>query len=475
MTIENAASHPYAVLHDRYRIESFVGKGGMASVYRAHDQMLGRDVAVKLFEPAPANTEELARQHHELAVLASLNHPSLVTLHDAGIDRTDPDNPRRYLVMEFVQGQNLKEALEKGPLPLRQVAQLGYDLAEGLEYAHHHGVVHRDVKPANILLAEYTKHGVRTRAKLADFGIAQSSHAPLDKESATTGTAAYLSPEQALGNPLGAASDVYSLGLVLLECLTGTPCFSGPKLQAAMARLLDDPDVPDDLPVDWRLVLTGMTSRNIADRPALGEVILFFRQAFLTDSGRHGAPDAAVVPSNEAARLAAVRRYDVLDTPPDGAFDRITAMAARLFGVPVAIVSIVDFDRIWFKSSHGLEISEIDRDAGLCASAILGGDPWVVDDAVFDPRAMANPLVAGEFGLRYYAGVPLTTRDGHNLGTLCVLDFEPRTTSAQELETLGDLAAMVMSELELRLELRRVSASMKPGESPKRLPRELEA
>ena len=457
--MSETANHPYSVLHDRYRIDSFVGKGGMASVYRAHDQMLGRDVAVKLFEPAPANTEELARQHHELAVLASLNHPSLVTLHDAGIDRTDPENPRRFLVMELVEGKNLKEALAHGPMTRRQVAQLAYDLAEGLEYAHHHGVVHRDVKPANILLAEYTSHGVRTRAKLADFGIAQSPNSLPESSGSATGTAAYLSPEQARGEALGPASDVYSLGLVLLEALSGRPSFTGPKLQAAMARLIDDPEVSDDLPVDWRIVLTGMTSRTIADRPALGEIILFFRRAFLTDSARHGAPAASVLPNDEAARLAAVRRYDVLDTPADGTFDRITALAARLFDVPVAIVSIVDLDRIWFKSHHGLEISETGRDAGLCASAILGGEAWVVDDASFDPRAMANPLVAGEFGLKFYAGVPLTTRDGFNLGTLCVLDFEPRQTSPEELETLTDLAAMVMNELELRLELRRVGGS----------------
>jgi GAF domain-containing protein len=230
-----------------------------------------------------------------------------------------------------------------------------------------------------------------------------------------------------------------------------------------MARLLDDPEVSDDLPVDWRILLTGMTSRKAEDRPELGEIILFFRRAFLSDSGRHRAPEAAILPSDEATRLAAVRSYDVLDTPPDGAFDRITALAARLFDVPVAIVSIVDFDRIWFKSHHGLEISEIGRDAGLCASAILGGEPWVVDDAPFDPRAMTNPLVAGDFGLRFYAGVPLTTADGHNLGTLCVLDYEPRETSAEELQTLSDLAAMVMSELELRLELRRVSAGAQPA------------
>ena len=148
--------------------------------------------------------------------------------------------------------------------------------------------------------------------------------------------------------------------------------------------------------------------------------------------GRVGRTRMAVelIPSNEAERLAAVRRYDVLDTPPDGAFDRITALAARLFDVPIAIVSIVDTDRIWFKSHHGLDVEEIGREAGLCASAILHDGPWLVTDAAIDPRTLANPLVAGEFGLRFYAGVPLTTHDGYNLGTLCVIDHEPRETPA---------------------------------------------
>ncbi|MCU1599401.1 MAG: putative magnesium or manganese-dependent protein phosphatase [Frankiales bacterium] len=162
-------------------------------------------------------------------------------------------------------------------------------------------------------------------------------------------------------------------------------------------------------------------------------------------------------PPNEEERLAAVRRYEVLDTPADGAFDRITALAARAFGVPVAIVSIVDSDRIWFKSRHGLpDVMEIDRAPGLCASAILGSGPWIVADAPNDPRALANPLVAGDFGLRFYAGVPLTTRDGFNLGTLCVLDTVPRAVTPEETQTLQDLAALVIDQLELRLETREV-------------------
>ncbi len=166
-----------------------------------------------------------------------------------------------------------------------------------------------------------------------------------------------------------------------------------------------------------------------------------------------------LIPNNEAARIDVVRRYEILDTPPDGAFDRITALAARLFGVPIAIVSIVDSDRIWFKSHHGLpDVGEIDREAGLCASAILDAGPRIVCDAAVDPRTMANPLVASSFGLRFYAAVPLTTHDGYSLGTLCVIDREPRVVTAEEMANLQDLAALVMDQLELRLAARRTIA-----------------
>ena len=156
----------------------------------------------------------------------------------------------------------------------------------------------------------------------------------------------------------------------------------------------------------------------------------------------------------EAERMKAVHRYDILDSPPDGAFDRITALVARRFAVPIAIISVVDEDRIWFKSHHGLPVQQIDREPGLCASAILDGAPYLIEDARIDPRSLANPLVAGDFGLRFYAAVPLTTSDGHKLGTLCILDKEPRTLTTDEVEDLKDFATIVMDQLELGLSSR---------------------
>lgn len=167
------------------------------------------------------------------------------------------------------------------------------------------------------------------------------------------------------------------------------------------------------------------------------------------------ALDAGIIPDKEAERMAAVRRYDILDTPPDGSFDHVTAIAARLFKVPISIVSIVDHDRIWFKSHHGVPVTEVGRDPGLCASAILGSEPYILPDAKVDPRSLANPLVAGDFGLRFYAGVPLRTSDGFNLGTLCVIDKEPRPVDQHQIDDLVALASVVMDQMELRLAARR--------------------
>src|SRR4028118_303783 len=131
-----------------------------------------------------------------------------------------------------------------------------------------------------------------------------------------------------------------------------------------------------------------------------------------------GALTLGIIPENEAERMAAVRRYEILDTPPDGSFDRVTALAARRFGAPISIISIVDRDRIWFKSHHGVDVQQIGRDPGLCASAILSSEAHVLVDASTDVRSRWAPVGAGDFVLRFEAGVPLETSDGFNLGTL---------------------------------------------------------
>ncbi|MDB5207377.1 MAG: multi-sensor hybrid histidine kinase [Flavisolibacter sp.] len=167
------------------------------------------------------------------------------------------------------------------------------------------------------------------------------------------------------------------------------------------------------------------------------------------------------MPGNEAKRIETLKKYQILDTPPDGAFDRITQLASTIFNVPIAIISLVDSDRIWFKSHHGLPVHQIDREPGLCASAILSTDSYTVENAIEDPRTLANPLVAGEFGLRFYAAAPLQTAEAYNLGTLCIIDKKPRVFSQKEKQILKDLAAVVMDEMELRLTLRETVQKIK--------------
>ncbi len=156
----------------------------------------------------------------------------------------------------------------------------------------------------------------------------------------------------------------------------------------------------------------------------------------------------------EKARLKALKRLEILDTPPDGTFDRITSLASKMFNMPIALISLVDEDRIWFKSHHGLEIDEIGRDPGLCASAILSKDIYLVENAATDPRTLANPLVSGEFGLKFYAAAPLRTREGYNIGTFCIIDKAQRYINKEQMEMLDDLAQIVVDEMELRLAAR---------------------
>ncbi|MGZ5243082.1 MAG: GAF domain-containing sensor histidine kinase [Bacteroidia bacterium] len=169
-----------------------------------------------------------------------------------------------------------------------------------------------------------------------------------------------------------------------------------------------------------------------------------------------------ILPANEKERIKALKRYEILDTPPDGSFDRITTIAAKLFNVPIALVTLVDEDRIWFKAKHGLEnVNQIDRDPGLCSSAILSPEVYYISDTLNDPRTLTNPLVAGEFGLRFYAAAPLRTKEGYNLGTVCLLDTKPKNLSKEDVKILEELAGIVMDEMELRLAALKATRQLK--------------
>lgn len=153
------------------------------------------------------------------------------------------------------------------------------------------------------------------------------------------------------------------------------------------------------------------------------------------------------IPKDEQARLTTLRSLGILDTPAEERFDRLTRMAKRMFDVPIALVSLVDRDRQWFKSRVGLGATETPRDISFCGHTILGNDVFVIPDAVEDERFADNPLVTGDPSIRFYAGCPLTAPDGSKLGTLCVIDQQPRTIEDDDVDALKDLAAMVETEL----------------------------
>ncbi|MBT2595644.1 serine/threonine-protein kinase [Arthrobacter sp. ISL-72] len=280
--MESSPSDTAEVLGGRYRLGTVIGRGGTASVYTARDENLGRDVALKLFAPQSADADELKRQEAEIELLATLSHPSLVTLFDAGIDSRVPEEPRPFLTMELLDGQDLRSRIRHSPVPLDELAVIGAGIADALAYVHNLGIIHRDIKPANILLVR-VRPGEPLRPKLTDFGIARIVDGTrLTATGTMVGTAAYLSPEQARGTDLGPASDIYSLGLVLLECIKGSVEYPGSAIESAVARLHRAPQIPADLPAEWAKLISSMTAIDPMDRPTAAELETVLRHALVS-------------------------------------------------------------------------------------------------------------------------------------------------------------------------------------------------
>jgi eukaryotic-like serine/threonine-protein kinase len=245
------------LLGGRYRLGAPLGAGGMAVVHRGLDTRLQRVVAIKVFRATDADDGGLGQRRfdEEARLLAGLEHPGLVTVFDAGMQDGFP-----YLVMQLVNGHTLREEIEHASLPADRVALLGARIADTLAHVHSRDVVHRDVKPSNILL------DADGRPYLADFGISLLAGSPrVTAATKLIGTAGYLAPEQVRGHHVGAPADVYALGLVLLECLTGRPEYPGGDVEAAVARLNRPPHVPETVPAELGRLLRAMT----ADLPEL--------------------------------------------------------------------------------------------------------------------------------------------------------------------------------------------------------------
>ena len=257
------------VFGDRYEVEGRIGAGGMAEVWRGHDRVLNRTVAIKTLLPQFARDASFVdRFRREAQAAARLNHPGIVSVYDSG---TDGDAP--YIVMEFIEGRTLADYLSSGKtLPPMQAAQIAQDIAEALAVAHAQGVIHRDIKPANIMV---TRDG---KVLVMDFGIARLISGPetAPQTSAVLGTASYLSPEQAQGQSVDARSDIYALGVVLYEMLTGRPPFTGDSPMAiAYKQVNATPEAPSsvnhDVPPELDAVVMRALSKNPANRYQTGK------------------------------------------------------------------------------------------------------------------------------------------------------------------------------------------------------------
>jgi eukaryotic-like serine/threonine-protein kinase len=325
------------ILGGRYRLVELLGQGGMARIYRAHDNQLDRDVAVKILRPEYGRDPEFgSRFRQEAQSAASLNHPNVVAVHDYGQDPAGP-----FIVMELVDGEDLATIIKRsGALPPRQSARIAAEAARALQAAHQRGIVHRDVKPGNIMI---DREG---RVKVADFGIARAvAESQMTLPGTTLGSVHYFSPEQARGEPTTAASDIYSLGIVLFELLTGhRPWEADSAAAVAMARLAGPPPDPttirSGIPSDLVAIDRKALAVEPADRWTSAASMAAALEAFLAGTAIPGAvagTDGSATIAAAAGAAGAAGASSATARPNPGAIPYDTdAYATSAAGAPGA-------------------------------------------------------------------------------------------------------------------------------------------
>lgn len=293
------------VLDGRYRLLARLGRGGMADVRRAVDLVAGREVAIKMLHSdlAVDAGRSIAR---ERKILEALGHPAVVKVLGAAVEPAHPP----YLVLDLIHGRDLAIRIADGPLAPEEVRRVGLDVAAALAHLEQRGLVHCDVKPANIVVRHYGSNAMGGTATLVDFGIATFAWSDAQRyRPGVVGTAAYLSPEQVAGSAVGPRADVYSLGLVLIEALTGVRAFPGGSVDAALAHLRRSPALPETASRGLTALLARMTAIDPQLRPSAADVVVQLRAL----TGRMTAAPSAEADFTHGNRPSAVRPRGKLD------------------------------------------------------------------------------------------------------------------------------------------------------------------
>ena len=341
------------VIADRYELKETVGTGGMSTVYCAFDTLLERNVALKILHDQYGKDEEyVERFRREARAVAQLSHPNIVTVIDRG-----EENGRQFIVFELVDGENLKELVDRGgPLPVQRVLELGLQVGRALAFAHAQGLVHRDVKPQNVLL------NGDGRAKVTDFGIVRSLDAVGHTETGTVlGTSHYIAPEQARGERVDAQTDVYSFGVVLYELLAGAVPYPGDNFLSVAMKHVNDPvpsvlDARPDTPLRLATLIERSLAKQPAERPASMDEVVAELEAVRVELDAKQGDEGTMIMKRPAA---------VPQRPP-----RQRRESSRRVSVPALLLLL-----------------------GVIAAAAVGGFLLLRDDDDGDPSAAARDPV----------------------------------------------------------------------------------